>query len=64
MKEISVSWFALGRRVLKIAPVEEGVESDGETHTQRQEAMKGKTHTERSPDRDREQDADIPKGEL
>lgn len=50
--------------MLKIAPVEEGVESDGETHTQRQEAMKGKTHTERSPDRDREQDVDIPKGEL
>lgn len=36
LKEISVSWFALGMRVLEIEiePVEEGIESDGETHTQ------------------------------
>lgn len=46
LKEISISWFALGRRVLKIALVEEGVESDGETHTETGRPGEGDTQGE------------------
>lgn len=47
--------------MLKI--VEECVENDGDTHTQRQEDVEGQTHKEKSPDRDREQNVDhTPKG--